>query len=86
MQASNAFVKDPVLHARMKHIDIAYHIVKDYAADGVIAPVRIDTDDNLADSLTKPTGDPTYSQFCSAVLVYEPNALPIDWEDSEDDV
>jgi transposase InsO family protein len=57
--ASNAFVKDPVLHGRMKHIDIAYHIVKDYAADGVIAPVRIDTDDNLADSLTKPTGDPT---------------------------
>ena len=82
--ASNAFVKDPVLHGRMKHIDIAYHVVKDYQADGQIVMARVATDANVADSLTKPTGHPTYGRFCSAVIVFEELALPEDV--NEDDV
>lgn len=39
-------------------------LVNDYAVVTVIVPVRIDTPDELADNLTKPT-DSTYSRFCA---------------------
>ena len=79
--ACSAFVKDPVLHGRMKHIDIAYHVVKDYQADGHILAARVDTADNIADSLTKPTGHPTYARFCSEVIVFD--EFPLALEDDE---
>jgi len=81
--ACSAFVKDPVLHGRMKHIDIAYHVVKDYQADGHILAARVDTADNIADSLTKPTGHPTYARFCSEVIVFDEFSLAL--EDEDDD-
>jgi len=46
--------KNPCLHSRSKHIDIRYHFLRDQYEKGVVDLVHVDTDDQLADILTKP--------------------------------
>jgi hypothetical protein len=46
--------KNPVFHARTKHIGKVYHLVRDLQALGVVVTVFIGTSDNIADILTKP--------------------------------
>ena len=43
----------PVLHCEMKHIKVRYHFIWDVLADKRIELVKVHTDDNLADALTK---------------------------------
>jgi hypothetical protein len=45
--------KNQVYHARTKHIDVRYHFVRDVLDDGDILLVKIHTNDNPADMLTK---------------------------------
>ena len=45
--------KNQVYHARTKHIDVRYHFVRDVPDDGDIKLVKIHTEDNPADMLTK---------------------------------
>jgi hypothetical protein len=66
--ACTAFMKNPVLHGRMKHIDIAYHTVKDWTAAGYIVPVRIDTALNIADGFTKAQAWAEYRYFIRSTL------------------
>ncbi len=40
-------------HNSAKHIDIALHFIKDYAAKGTVIPTWISTADNISDILTK---------------------------------
>lgn len=46
-------VKNPVLHRRTKHIDVAYHFIRDKYDEGEFSIESISTHDQLADSLTK---------------------------------
>ena len=53
-QRAISMAKNPVGHARTKHIDIRYHFVREGVQDGAIALKYIATDEMIADILTKP--------------------------------
>ena len=45
--------EDPVLHGRMKHIDLRYHKLKEFVANKTAKLIYMDTDRQIADALTK---------------------------------
>jgi len=45
--------EDPVLHGRMKHIDLRYHKLKEFVANKTAKLIYMDTDRQVADALTK---------------------------------
>jgi len=55
-QSALALAKNPVSHARAKHIDVRHHFVRDAIQDNVVWVQYIPTEDMTADSLTKALG------------------------------
>ena len=55
-QSALALSKNPVSHARAKHIDVRHHFVRDAIQDNVIWVQHVPTEDMTADSLTKALG------------------------------
>ena len=53
-QGAIALVKNPVKHARSKHIDIRYHFVRENYADKSISIDYVPSNENVADIFTKP--------------------------------
>ena len=45
--------KNPVFHSKSKHIEVRYHVIRDVLAGKRIELVKVHTDDNPADALTK---------------------------------
>lgn len=58
-----ALTKDPVFHARSKHIKVRYHFVREQVEAGEIDCVRVDTKENTADVFTKPLDKGPFTQF-----------------------
>ena len=52
-QSCLAIARNPVFHARTKHIEAQYHFVCEKVLDGTIALEYCNTSDNLADLFTK---------------------------------
>ena len=48
-----ALARNPVFHARLKHIEIQYHFIREKLLDETIDVVYCKTEDNLADLFTK---------------------------------
>ncbi|GJY80201.1 hypothetical protein Tco_0492952 [Tanacetum coccineum] len=46
-------VKNPVFHSKIKHIEIRYHFIRDSYEKKLIQMIKIHTDQNVADLLTK---------------------------------
>nr|GEV89224.1 hypothetical protein [Tanacetum cinerariifolium] len=46
-------VKNPVFHSKIKHIEIKHHFIRDAYEKKLIQVLKIHTDDNVADLLTK---------------------------------
>ena len=46
-------VINPVQHSKTKHIEIRHHFIRDCNEKGLVKVVKIHTDDNFADLLTK---------------------------------
>ena len=46
--------KNPVQHARTKHIEIRYHFLRDNVQKGNISIEKVSSEDNIANILTKP--------------------------------
>ena len=61
---------NPVFHSRTKHIDVRYHFIRDMVEKKQIEPARVDTKDNIADSLTKPVPK-TKFEMCAEGLGLE---------------
>ncbi|KAK8936149.1 hypothetical protein KSP39_PZI013475 [Platanthera zijinensis] len=53
-QSAVCLAKDPVYHARTKHIDVRYHKLREFVGSGEILLLKVPTEDNVADILTKP--------------------------------
>ncbi|GKB38071.1 hypothetical protein Tco_0883013 [Tanacetum coccineum] len=46
-------IENPIQHSKRKHIEIRHHFIRDCNAKKLIQMVKIDTDHNVADLLTK---------------------------------
>ena len=53
-QSTMAVCKNPEHHGRMKHLDLAFHWIKEKVEEKRIKPVYLPTDEMPADLLTKP--------------------------------
>jgi hypothetical protein len=51
-----SLIKNPVLNDRSKHIDVKFHVVREYENTGKLEVEFIDTTEQLGDILTKPLG------------------------------
>jgi hypothetical protein len=45
--------KNPILHARTKHIEIRHHFIRDHVERGDIELIHVDTKHQIADIFTK---------------------------------
>ena len=45
--------KNPMFHAKTKHIEVKYHFIQDMLEDKTLHCVKVHTDDNSMDILTK---------------------------------
>ena len=52
-QSAIFVAKNPAYHSKMKHIDVQYHFVRDMVESKKLLLEKVDTLDNVADSLTK---------------------------------
>ncbi|GJR09483.1 putative ribonuclease H-like domain-containing protein [Tanacetum coccineum] len=52
-ESTICIVKNPVYHSKMKHIAIRHHFIRDAYEKKLIQVLKIHTDDNIADLLTK---------------------------------
>ena len=50
-QSAIMLAKNPVFHAKTKHIDVKYHFIRDMLEDKLLDLVKVHTDDNPADLL-----------------------------------
>ena len=49
-----AQIKEPKAHHKIKHMDRKYFVIRDFIDEGRIKLLKVDTDSNTADPLTKP--------------------------------
>jgi hypothetical protein len=61
---------------RVKHIDVRYHVIRDYVRDGKIKLVAISTHFNVADVFTKPLCLEKFSPFADIILGYASPTFP----------
>ncbi|GKD86712.1 hypothetical protein Tco_1357866, partial [Tanacetum coccineum] len=52
-ESTICIVKNPVFHSKTKHIQIRHHFIRDCYDQRLINVVKVHTDDNVADLLTK---------------------------------
>ena len=62
-QGSLALIKNPVKHNRTKHIDIKYHFIRDYYTRNIININYVETEENIADAMTKPMSKIKLNKF-----------------------
>jgi hypothetical protein len=59
---------NPVHHKRTKHIDVKYHYVRRAQENGTVNVVKVHTDHNRADIMTKATTAPTFRRHVDALM------------------
>ena len=52
-QSAIMLARNPVFHAKTKHIDVKYHFIREVLDGKLLELVKVHTDDNSADVLTK---------------------------------
>jgi hypothetical protein len=65
--SSIQLAKDPVFHARTKHIEVHYHFVQEHVLFGEVEMQHVSTDRQIADIFTKPLGLDKLRQFSGAL-------------------
>ena len=68
-QSCIALAKNPVHHARTKHIDVQYHFSREKVESKDIEVVYVPTEDMVADALTKALPRPRFTKLVSKMRV-----------------
>jgi len=68
-QGCIALAKNPVFHARTKHIDIKFHFLREKVEAGVIELEYKPTDEMIADGLTKGLGKVKHTSFVNGLCL-----------------
>ena len=61
--------KNLVFHAKTKHIDVKYHFIKDMLEDKLMKLVKVHTNDNPAELMTKDLPLERFAQCCALMGV-----------------
>ncbi|GJU85982.1 putative ribonuclease H-like domain-containing protein [Tanacetum coccineum] len=69
-ESTISIVKNPVYHSKTKHIEIRHHFIRDSYEKKLIQVLKIHTDDNVADLLTKAFDGPRFNFLVMANLKY----------------
>jgi hypothetical protein len=70
-QAAISLCKNPVHHERSKHIDTRFHYIRECIEEGMIEVQHVNTNDQLADILTKSLGKQKFIEMRKKVGVQE---------------
>lgn len=63
-QSAIRLIKNPEFHKRTKHIDVRYHFIRDKYEEGIFNLEYVNTDEQLADVLTKALPKTKHQYFC----------------------
>lgn len=66
-QSALHLAKHQVFHERSKHIDVRHHFVRDVIAKGAVKMLKVTTEENVADMLTKSLPTAKFNHCCSLV-------------------
>jgi hypothetical protein len=66
-QSAIQLAKNPMSHARSKHIEVRWHFIREKVEEGLIKVQFVGTNDQVADGLTKPLVGEKLSKFVSNI-------------------
>ena len=66
-----ALIKNPVLHGHSKHIEVKYHLVREFAEKGQINVDFIRSEEQLGDVLTKRLGKVKFHELRAKIGLLE---------------
>ena len=69
-QGALDLVKNPVNHARTKHIDVKHHFVREKLVAGIVDYQFVRSDDNIADCFTKPLPKQKLQSFLPHLMIF----------------
>ncbi|KAJ0622209.1 putative RNA-directed DNA polymerase [Helianthus annuus] len=75
-QSAMSIAVNPVFHERTKHFKLDLHFLREQVSNGIINPVKVDSESQLADIFTKGLGVKQHVQFCEKlklVDLFKPN-------------
>ena len=70
-QGAIAIAKNPVFHAKTKHIEVHYHYVKEQHNAGHINLIYCSTHDNVTDIFTKALSGEKFKIFCNSLGLFQ---------------
>jgi hypothetical protein len=68
-QGALSLIENPTAHKRTKHIEVKYHYVRAAQEKGVIKVMKVHTDLNYSDIMTKATGTGTFCRHVSSLML-----------------
>jgi hypothetical protein len=67
-----SMTSNPILHSRCKHIEIRHHFIRDHVEKKDVVLVKINTDIQRADILTKPLAQERFNMLCVELGLLDP--------------
>ena len=74
-QSAPLLAQNSVYHARMKHIDIRYHQIRELMEEGEVELVKVHTKKNPADALTKVLSWDSFRKFVTLMYLMDRTEL-----------